>query len=222
MGQRLGRRWRLRQIGGAAQRSENVTYRLATWHAIAFMPVENLALFPQMMEFAMKYFIAAAAAAACLAATASAFAQSALPKGVYSISGAFTHFSGADCTISAKSPVSGTLLYPGVGQSTTELVLDSADAKSGSALQLFTAFPPVPAAGLNGWTAAAPATPNFATYANGQGEQGGAAAQVSFVVTNIFSSYVAPTQGTITVAAGGCTESLAATLVRTGAFLKSK
>jgi hypothetical protein len=170
----------------------------------------------------MRIFIAVASAVACVAEVAPGFAQSALPSGVYSVSGAFTQFSGADCTISAKLPVTGTLLYPGVGQSTAEMALDSADTKSGSALQLFTAFPPVPASGLNGWTSSAPATPNFTAFANGQVLQGGASAQVSFVVTNIFAAYLAPTQGTITIAAGGCTETLAATLLRTGAFLKSK
>jgi len=133
---------------------------------------------------------------------------------MYSITGAFTHFSGADYVLTANAPTTGTLLYPGVGKATTELLLQSASPKTGVAMQLFTAFPPVPAGGLDGWTPA----PNFNAVANGTLKQGGASADLRFTIRTFFKAAPAPSQGTIGISAGGCSETLSANFLRIGAF----
>ncbi len=156
--------------------------------------------------------LALAAPAAGLAATPT------LPSGTYSIAGAFSAYSGGACIIGNTAPITGVLSYPGAGntQYGTSLVLQSASGKAGVAAQVFTAFPPPPATGLNGWTA----SPNYNAYLNGVLENGGAGATVTFSVMTIFASPQAFGQASIRIVGPGCSETLRANLDRIGGFQK--
>lgn len=151
---------------------------------------------------------------AALTLAGPAFAQKALPAGSYAITGTFSHFAGTGCVLSGSEPITGTLLYPGVGKATTSLVLQSVTPRTTVAIQMFTAFPPVPATGLDGWSGSHFASPNYVGWANGSLKQGGASAHVSFALKNLFTAAPAPSQGTITISAGDCSETLLATLLR--------
>jgi hypothetical protein len=153
---------------------------------------------------------------------ASAGAQS-LPSGLYAINGTVTAMSGGFCPAPAKWPVTGTLLYPGPGQSTTQLSLQSVTLRQSVTLAFMSAFPPVPAGGLNGWSAQAPASPNYLQYENGELTGGGTSAILSFDLTQAIDGPLAAAQGTLTLTVdsiGPCAETILATFQRTAPFPK--
>jgi len=158
------------------------------------------------------------AAIVLLALPSIAIAAPLLPSGTYAVNGAFTAYSGEGCIILAKAPVTGVFVYAGPGNSLygSSLILESADARTGVAAQVFTAFPPPPGTGLNGW---AP-SPNYNPYINGKLENGGAGALITFAATTLFASPSALAQATLTILAPGCTETLVANLARIGNVLK--
>jgi len=160
-------------------------------------------------------------AALVLAGTAPALAQ-ALPSGIYAINGTVTKVSGAFCVLPLNASIGGAILYPGA-QSDKNLIISLQGVTAGKAVRLvsLSAFPPVPAAGLNGWTPASPATPNYNQFLNGTNTGGDVSAIVSFGIKAIDTKIFPAAQGTIDMseaANGPCKQQFLITLQYTGAY----
>ena len=174
----------------------------------------------------MKAALAFAGFAVCGFAS-NAFGQAALPAGLYEINGTVTAISGTACPLTTQAPVSGHIYYPGVGFETTEIVLESVNLGKTVTVAVMSAFPPVPASGLNGWTSSSPASPNYTQSQNGTLTGGGTAANLSFDL--VYNGGKAPlfafAQGTFSIAVdsiGPCTETVQALFTRVAPFYKSK
>ncbi len=93
--------------------------------------------------------------------SASAFAQAALPAGLYEINGTVTAVTGSTCPLATNRPVTGHIYYPGVGHDTTQILLESVVPGKSVTVEFHYAFSAVPANGLNGWTATSPVSPDY-------------------------------------------------------------
>jgi hypothetical protein len=152
-----------------------------------------------------------------LAASVSAMAE-VLPSGEYSFSGTVTAAFGNFCPVDKKEIFSGTIAYPGAG-SDQNLIITLRAISPGVAVKmaLLSAFPPIPASGLNGWSQSSPAASNYTQFRNGKVVAGGASAQVSFDLTTLYAGPFAAAQGTIMLDGGSngpCKEQFLGTLQR--------
>ncbi len=150
-----------------------------------------------------------------------ALAQSALPAGYYEINGTVTAITGSVCPLAAKRPVTGHIYYPGVGLETTQIVLESVALGKAVTVAFMSAFPPVPAGGLNGWSGANSPSPNYFQYQNGTLTGGGTAAVLGFNLTYNTNNIMPIAQGTLSInvdSIGPCTETVQALFTHVAPF----
>jgi hypothetical protein len=155
---------------------------------------------------------------------AQAAAQS-LPAGNYAINGTVTALTGSSCPLALKLPATGVLYYPGPGRVTTQLLLESVALQKSVTIGFMSAFPPVPANGLNGWSSSSPVSPNYAQYQNGHLTGGGTAAVLSFNLIQSQGGPLAFAQGTITLSVdsiGPCAETVQVMLQKVAGFKQIK
>jgi hypothetical protein len=159
--------------------------------------------------------------ACLLAGTTPALAQK-IPTGIYAITGTVTAASGGYCPAALKQAVTGAMVYPGITDQNSVLINLQSTVPGKFVTQVtMNAFPPVPAAGLNGWTAASPASPNYYQYQNGTNVAGGTAALLSFKLGIVGFGALTAVQGTMTMEVdsnGPCNETFLLTFQRTAAF----
>ncbi len=142
-----------------------------------------------------------------------------LPSGTYAISGTVEETAGQGCIFATKAAVTGHLDYSGAGADGTVFFV-RATMETGTAMEQFVSFPPAPAAGLNGWSSAAPADVTASEYVNEVFRRHVATVRVSFILTGQTTGDAARAQGSIIVSdAEGCTASLTAKLLRDGSYI---
>ncbi len=146
-----------------------------------------------------------------------------LPPGSYNINGTVTSMAGSSCPLTPKFPATGVLYYPGPGKDTTQIALQSVAPQKTVTVALMSAFPAVPADGLNGWSASNPVSPNYSQYRNGTLTGGGTAAILSFDLGQMNSGPLASAQGTLTInvdSIAPCKETLQLILEKVAPFSK--
>jgi hypothetical protein len=158
----------------------------------------------------------------CLASSGSVLAQ-ALPSGVYTINGTVALVHGRFCPAQIDQAVTGTMAYPGAQDTNNNLFIKLQAVKPGKDVNLLslTAFPPVPATGLNGWTGNSPVAPNYSQYQNGRLIGDDISASVSFDLHALSTDSFATAQGTITMKEGlygPCYETFIVTLQRVATY----
>ncbi len=154
-----------------------------------------------------------------------AFAQANLPAGYYEIDGTVTAISGNVCPLAAKRAVTGHIYYPGVGKETTQIVLESVALGKAVTVAFMSAFPPVPATGLNGWSGANSPSPNYFQYQNGTLTGGGTAAVLGFDLVYNPNGILPIAQGTLSInvdSIGPCTETVQALFTHVAPFKEAK
>jgi hypothetical protein len=154
----------------------------------------------------------------CLVSTAPALAQ-ALPSGVYTINGTVGPVRGHFCPAPTDEAVSGIMVYPGAQITDANLFIKLQAVTPGTAVNLlsFSAFPPVPASGLNGWSNTSPVAPNYSQYQNGRLVGDDVSAIVSFDLHALSTDAFATAQGSMTIKEslyGPCYEIFIITLQR--------
>ncbi len=141
-----------------------------------------------------------------------------MPEGNYTITGTVSAVTGNFCPAALKHTVTGALHYPGTNPGDSVLMtLQSAVAGKSVTAVFMNAFPPVPSAGLNGWTTASPVTPNYSQYQNGKLTGGGTAAVLGFSLGAVGFGSLAAVQGTMTMnvdSIGPCNETFLLTFQR--------
>jgi hypothetical protein len=159
---------------------------------------------------------------ACLIGSAPALAQ-ALPSGLYTINGTVAPVHGHFCPAQTNQAVTGTMAYPGEQNTENNLFIRLQAVTPGAAVNLLslTAFPPVPATGLNGWSSSSPVAPNYSQYQNGRLIGDDVSAEVSFDLHGLSAGSFAAAQGTITMKEalyGPCHETFIVTLQRVATY----
>ncbi len=142
-----------------------------------------------------------------------------LPSGTYAISGIVQQTAGQGCIFATKSTIAGHLDYSGAGAEGTVFFV-KATMETGTAMEQFVALPPVPAAGLNGWSSATPADAAASEYVNEVFRRHVTMVRISFMLTGQTAGDEARAQGSIIVSdTEGCTASLTAKLLRDGSYI---
>jgi hypothetical protein len=142
--------------------------------------------------------------------------------GNYAITGTVSAVTGSSCPAALKQTVTGALPYPGTNPKDSVLItLQSAVAGKSVTAVFMSAFPPVPSAGLNGWTKASPVSPNYSQYQDGRLVGGGTSAVLTFNLGAVGFGSLAAVQGKMTMDVGSigpCNETFLLTFQRVAPF----